>query len=187
GHIIIQYLSTEGDFPIKLDQRSTTHERLGRKLTNLFWVQENNIKWKDLDKLTVYAKEMMYDKVEKVIIDVGGIKFDNLWTERDLSNNIFFLSKFSFTEDILKRLKDFLADPRKLLEEHIGAGTTALYEVWQKAGLHFNILIFAVKGLDRDEDIKLSNWIKALKDKQTIGPNYSAEKEVIEARHYRPL
>ncbi|MHA1213232.1 MAG: hypothetical protein ACTSSH_12335, partial [Candidatus Heimdallarchaeota archaeon] len=168
-------------------QRSTTHERLGRKLTNLSWVQENNIKWKDLDKLTVYAKEMMYDKVEKVIIDVGGIKFDNLWTERDLSNNIFFLSKFSFTEDILKRLKDFLADPRKLLEEHIGAGTTALYEVWQKAGLHFNILIFAVKGLDRDEDIKLSNWIKALKDKQTIGPNYSAEKEVIEARHYRPL
>ncbi|HUT81148.1 MAG TPA: hypothetical protein VMZ29_08090 [Candidatus Bathyarchaeia archaeon] len=187
GHIIIQYLSTEGDFPIKIDNRSTTHDRLGRKLENYQWVLENGIDWKDLDKLFLNSKEIMYEKVEKIITDVGGIKLDALWTERDISNNAFFLSKFTFTEDVMKQLRDFLSNPRKHLEAQIGPGTTELFEIWQKAGLHFNILIFEVKGLDQDEDKILSNWFKSLKDRQIPGPSYSAEKEVIEARHFRPL
>jgi len=171
GHIIIQYLSTEGDFPIKIDNRSTTHDRIGRKLENYQWVLDNNIDWKVLDKLYLNSKEIMYEKVEKVITDVGGIKLDALWTERDISNNVFFLTKFTFTEDILKQLKDFLNNTRKHLEDQIGPGTTELYEIWQKAGLHFNVLIFEIKGLDQDEDKKLSTWFKLLKEGQISGPN----------------
>ncbi|MBN1330643.1 MAG: hypothetical protein JXA54_14310 [Candidatus Heimdallarchaeota archaeon] len=187
GHIIIQYLSTEGDFPIKIDNRSTTHDRIGRKLENYQWVIENSIDWKVLDKLYLNSKEIMYEKIEKTITDVGGIKLDGFWTEREISSNVFFLSKFTFTEDILKQLRDFLNNTRKYLETQIGPGTTELYEIWQKAGLHFNILIFEIKGLDQDEDKKLSYWFRSLKERQIPGPNYSAEKEVIEARHYRPL
>jgi hypothetical protein len=187
GHIIIQYLATKGDIPIKLKWRSVTHQRLGRKIEEMMWVLEENLDWKELDKLHVYSKEIAYDKVEKVIADVGGINFDALWSESDFSNNIFFMSKFSFSEDVLKELHKFTLNPREQLSEHIGPQTTAMFELWQKAGLNFNILIFEVRGLDSDEDRKLIDWIKDLKNKQSPGPNYSANNEVIKERHYRPF
>jgi hypothetical protein len=187
GHIVIQYLATKGDIPIKLMWRSVTHQRLGRKIEEMMWVLSENIDWKELDKLNVYSKEIVYDKVEKVIADVGGINFDALWSESDFSNNIFFLSKFAFSEDVMKELHKFTINPREQLAEHIGPSTTAIYELWQKAGLNFNILILEVKGLDPDEDKKLIDWIKDLKNKQSPGPNYSANSEVIKERHYRPF
>ena len=187
GHIVIQYLATKGDIPIKLMWRSITHQRLGRKIEELMWISSENIDWKELDKLNVYSKEIVYDKVEKVIADVGGINVDALWSDRDFSNNIFFLSKFAFSEDVMKQLHKFTINPREQLAEHIGPRTTAMYELWQKAGLNFNILIFEVKGLDPDEDKKLIEWIKDLKNKQSPGPNYSANMEVIKERHYRPF
>jgi len=187
GHIVIQYLATKGDIPVKLNWRSVTHQRLGRKIEEMMWFQEENLDWKELDKLQVFSKEIVYDKVEKVIADVGGINFDALWSESDFSNNIFFLSKFSFSEDVLKELHKFTLNPREQLAEHIGPQTAAMYELWQKAGLNFNILIFEVRGLDPDEDRKLIDWIKDLKNKQSPGPNYSANSEIIKERHFRPF
>lgn len=187
GHMIIHYLATGGDFPIKLNWRSNTHERLGRRTEELQLVEFEGVEWKDLDKLLSISREIAYENIEKTISDVGGIKFDSLWTERDSSSNIFFLSKFSFTEDVLKTLKEFLTlDSRKQLEGHIGPSTTALFDVWRRAELHFNMLIFEVRGFDIEEDKKLTAWIQQLKEKAPPGPNYNAEKEVLEARHYRP-
>ncbi len=187
GHIVIQYLATGGDFPIKLNWRSNTHERMGRRTEELQLVEFEGVEWKDLDKLLSISREIAYEHIEKTISDVGGIKFDSLWTERDSSSNIFFLSKFSFTEDILKSIKEFLIlDSRKQLEGHIGPSTTALFDVWRRAGLHFNMLVFEVRGFDVEEDKKLTTWVQQLKGKAPPGPTYNAEKEVLEARHYRP-
>ncbi len=187
GHIIIQYLSTGGDLPIRLNKRSTIHDRIGRKIEDLQWIQSMNLDWKEIDKLQIYSEEIVYDKVEKLISDVGGIKFDALWTEKDLSNNIYFLSKFDFTEDVLKKLNEFVANPRKQLEEHVGPGTIAMFELWQKAGLEFNLLIFEVKGFDPDEDKNLTDWIKSLKIKEIPGPNYCGNREVLQQRNFRPF
>lgn len=187
GHIIIHYLSTEGDFPIKLTKRSILFNRIGRKLENYNWMLDNNIEWKELDKILIFTEQIAYDQIEKVISDVGGVRLDAFWTEIDLSNKAFFLSQFSFTEDIMKQLKAFISNPRKQLEKHIGYGLTPLYELWQKAGLHFNILIFEVKAFDQDEERKLIDWVKLLKVGKQPGPNYGSEKETIEERHYRPF
>ncbi|MHA1462669.1 MAG: hypothetical protein ACTSQ0_06345 [Candidatus Heimdallarchaeota archaeon] len=188
GHIVIQYLSTGGDFPIKLNWRSNTHERLGRRTEEVQLVEFEGVEWKDIDKLLLISREIVYDKIEKTISNIGGIKFDSFWTERDLSSNIFFFSKFSFTEDILKAIKEFLSlDSRKQLEGHIGPSTTALFDVWRRAGLHFNILVFEIRGFDTEEDKKLATWVQQLKEKSPPGPNYNGEKEVLEARHYRPF
>ncbi|NHJ40751.1 MAG: hypothetical protein FK731_12030 [Asgard group archaeon] len=187
GHIIVHYLSTKGDFPTKLTKRSILFNRVGRKLENYHWVLDNNIEWKELDKIMIFTEQIAYDQIEKIISDVGGIKLDAFWTERDLSNNVFFLSQFSFTEDIMKQLKAFVSNPRKELEKHIGYGITPLYELWQKAGLHFNLLIFEVKAFDQDEERKLIEWVKLLKTGKLPGPSYSSEKETIEERHYRPF
>ena len=188
GHIVIQYLSTGGDFPIKLNWRSNTHERLGRKIEESTLVNFEGVEWKDLDKLQVLSREITYEKIEKTISDVGGINFDAFWTERDLSSNIFFISKFSFSEDILKNIKQFITlDSRKQLEGHIGPSTTALFDVWRRAELHFNYLVFEVRGFDAEEDKKLTDWVVQLKGKNMPGPGYNAEKEVIEERHFRPF
>ncbi|MHA1505352.1 MAG: hypothetical protein ACTSPT_09200, partial [Candidatus Heimdallarchaeota archaeon] len=101
------------------------------------------------------SKDIIYSKIEKKISDVGGVKFDALWTERDLSSIVFFLSKFSFTEDVLKEIKTALLDERKLLEEHIGIGAMDMLDLWRRSGLNFNTLILEVKGLDADEDKNL--------------------------------
>ncbi|NHJ04221.1 MAG: hypothetical protein EAX90_05325 [Candidatus Heimdallarchaeota archaeon] len=188
GHIIIQYFSTGGNFPLKLNWRSNTHERLGRKIEEFSLVNFEGVTWNDLDKILSISEQIVYDKIEKTITDVGGIKVDAFWTERDLSTNIFFISKFSFTEDVLKGIKEFItAESRKQLEGYIGPSTADLFDVWRRAGLHYNYLVFEVKGFDSDEDKKLTDWIKRLKGKEIPGPNYSAEKEVIEQRNYRPL
>ena len=188
GHIIIQYWSTGGDFPIKLNWRSNTHERIGRRIEEVALVNFEGVEWKDLDKLQTISREIIYEKIEKTIADVGGINFDAFWTERDLSSNIFFISKFSFTEDILKTIKNFITlDSRKLLEGHIGPSTTTLFDVWRRAALHFNYIVFEVRGFDADEDKKLIEWIKQLKAKTLPGPSYNAEKEVLEEHHYRPF
>ncbi|MHA1244216.1 MAG: hypothetical protein ACTSP7_06530 [Candidatus Heimdallarchaeota archaeon] len=187
GHIIIQYLASGNDLPIKLSFRSNTHERPGRKIEELNAINEAGLVWKDIDKLVLASKDIIYSKIEKKISDVGGVKFDALWTERDLSSNVFFLSKFSFTEDVLKEIKTALLDERKLLEEHIGIGAMDMLDLWRRSGLNFNTLILEVKGLDADEDKNLINWIKALKEKKTPGPSYSAEKETLIERYFRPL
>ncbi|NHJ85039.1 MAG: hypothetical protein FK734_06225, partial [Asgard group archaeon] len=149
GHLIIHYLVADGEFPNKLQWRSVTHERIGRKIEDYQWFSENDIDWKEMDKLQLYAEQISYDKVEKVIADVGGVKFDSIWTERDLSHNIYFLTKFSFTEDILKTLLTFTnSDARSFLEPHIGLGAIAMLELWQKANVYFNMLVFEIKGLD---------------------------------------
>lgn len=188
GHIIIQYFSTGGNFPLKLNWRSNTHERLGRKIEEFSIVNFEGVTWNDLDKILSISEQIVYDKIEKTITDVGGIKVDAFWTERDLSTNIFFISKFSFTEDVLKGIKDFIkADSRKQLEGYIGPSSANLFDVWRRAGLHYNYLVFEVKGFDTDEDKKLTDWVKRLKGKEIPGPNYVAEKEIIEQRNYRPL
>ncbi|HUU76844.1 MAG TPA: hypothetical protein VMX55_00770 [candidate division Zixibacteria bacterium] len=188
GHIIIQYFSTGGNFPLKLNWRSNTHERLGRKIEEFSIVNFEGVTWNDLDKILSISEQIVYDKIEKTITDVGGIKVDAFWTERDLSTNIFFISKFSFTEDILKGIKEFIkAESRKQLEGYIGPSTAELFDVWRRADLHYNYLVFNVKGFDSDEDKKLTDWVKRLKGKEIPGPNYAAEKEVIEQRNYRPL
>jgi hypothetical protein len=187
GHIIISYLSTEGDFPVKLANRSVLFDRLGRKSEIRDWIEANNIDWKDLDKLMVYLEQITYDQIEKVILDVGGIKLDGFWTERDLSNNIYFLSKFSFTEDILKQLRKFITNPREQLEKHISYNLSQLFDLWQKAGLHYNMLIFEVKAFDHDEEMKLIEWVKESKAGRVPGPNYSSEKETLVENHYRPF
>lgn len=187
GHIVIQYLSTEGDFPIKLHNRSTTFDRLGRRAENNQWVLDNEIDWQKLDNLIFHSKEIVYDKIEKMILDVGGVKLDNLWSATDLSNNAYFLSQFSFTEDILKNLKNFISEPRQLLENQIGPGTTSLYELWIKVGLHFNIIVFEVRSFDSVEEKKLIEWIKLLKEKKIPGPSYTANADIMKQRHYRPF
>ncbi|MHA1442886.1 MAG: hypothetical protein ACTSPK_13650 [Candidatus Heimdallarchaeota archaeon] len=173
--------------PIKLSFRSNTHERPGRKIEELTAINEAGLVWKDIDKLILASKDIIYSKVEKKISDVGGVRFDALWTERDVSSNVFFLSKFSFTEDVLKEMKTSLLDERKLLEEHIGLGAMDMLDLWRRSGLNFNTLILEVKGLDADEDKNLINWIKTLKEKKTPGPSYSAEKETLIERYFRPL
>jgi hypothetical protein len=187
GHIIIHYLSTEGDFPIKLSKRSILFDRIGRKLEYFKWMLDNNIDWKELDKILIFTEQIAYDQIEKVISDVGGVRLDAFWTDGDFSNKVFFLSQFSFTEDIMKQLKAFITNPRKQLEKHIGYGMTPLYELWQKAGLHFNILVFEIKAFDLDEERKLIEWVKMVKAGKPPGPNYGSEKEIIEERHYRPF
>ena len=187
GHIIIQYLSTGGNLPIRLDKRSVTHDRIGRKIEDLDWVRSMNLDWKEIDKLQLYSEEIIYDRVEKVISDVGGIKFDAFWTDKELSNNIYFLSKFDFSEDILKKLNEFVANPRQQMEEHVGPGTSAMYDLWQKAGLEFNLLIFEVKGIDADEDKNFIDWIKSHKIKEIPGPTYCGNKEVLHQRNFRPF
>ena len=188
GHIVIQYLVTGGDFPIKLNWRTNTHERLGRKFEEYSLVKFEGVTWSELDKLLSISEQIVYDKFERTITDVGGIKFDALWTERDLSSNIFFISKFSFTEDVLKGLKQYiLTESRKQLEGYLGPSTADLFDVWRRAGLHYNYLVLEIKGLDSDEDKKLTEWVRQLKSKEIPGPNYSAEKEVIEERYFRPL
>lgn len=187
GHIIIQYLASGNDLPIKLSFRSNTHERPGRKIEEMIALTEAGLVWKDVDKLILASKDIIYSKIEKKISDVGGVKFDAFWTERDLANNVFFLSKFSFTEDVLKEIKTALLDERKLLEDHIGMGAMDMLDLWRRSGFNFNTLVFEVKGLDADEDKNLINWIKTLKGKQTPGPSYSAEKEALIERYFRPL
>ena len=187
GHIIIQYLASGNDLPIKLSFRSNTHERPGRKIEELLAITEAGLNWKDLDKLILASKDIIYSKLEKKISDVGGVKFDAFWTERDLTSNIFFISKFSFTEDVLKNVKTAFLDERKLLEDHIGLGAMAMLDLWRRSGLNFNTLVFEVKGFDTDEDKNLTNWIKMLKEKRTPGPSYSAEKETLIERYFRPL
>ena len=188
GHLVIQYLVTGGDFPLKLNWRTNTHERIGRKFEEYSLVKFEGVTWSELDKLLSISEQIVYDKFERIITDVGGIKFDAFWTERDLSSNIFFLSKFSFTEDVLKGIKEYiLTESRKQLEGYLGPSTADLFDVWRRAGLHYNYIVFEIKGFDPDEDKKFTEWIKQLKSKEIPGPNYSAEKEVIEERYFRPL
>jgi len=187
GHLIIHYLATGGDFPIKLTNRSTTFERLGRKLEVLHWLLENQFEWKDLDKLQTHLTELIYDKIERKIVDSGGIKFDNFWTETDLSSNAFFLSNFAFSEDVMKELKQFIATPEEHFEHQIGPGTTAFTDLWHKAGMHFNLLVFEISGLDQREEQLLVQWVSALKTKTLPGPSYCGEKTLLEQRYYRPF
>ncbi|MFW9921664.1 MAG: hypothetical protein ACFFDW_00045 [Candidatus Thorarchaeota archaeon] len=188
GHLVIQYLVCGGDFPIKLNKRSNMHERIGRKVEELQLVSFEGVDWTELDKLLSISENIIYDKFEKVVSDVGGIKLDAFWTERDLSSNVFLLPKFSFTEDVLKSLNEFVTtDSRQLLQNYIGPSTASLFDVWRRAGLHYNLLVFEIRGLDQEEDKRLVEWIKELKNKEIPGPNYNAEKETVEEKHYRPF
>jgi hypothetical protein len=187
GHILIFYLSTGGDFPMKLSNRSVLFERPGRKLEMSNWIESSGINWKDLDKLMVYLEQIAYDQIEKVITDVGGIKLDGLWTERDISDSVYFLSQFSFTEDVMKQLKQFIINPREQIERQVGHGLSQLFDIWQKAELSFNFLVFEVRAFDNDEEKKLIDWVKSHKAGKIPGPNYGSEKEIIEENHYRPF
>ncbi|MCF2144430.1 MAG: hypothetical protein K9W42_12080 [Candidatus Heimdallarchaeota archaeon] len=187
GHLLIHYLATGGDFPVKLSERSTTFNRPGRKFEIFQWILANQLEWKELDKLLTHLNELVYDKIERKIADTGGIKFDNFWTDNDLSNNAFFLTNFAFSEDVLKDLKQFINHPEEHFELQIGPGTTALTELWRKAGLHFNLLIFEISGFDLDEEKKLVQWVNALKSRELPGPSYCGDKFLLEQRQYRPF
>jgi hypothetical protein len=187
GHIIVQYLSTMGDLPLKVDRRSVTHTRLGRKTEEMQWIHEFGIDWKELDKVIVVSKEIAYDNIERTITDVGGIKFDGLWTTEDISSKIYFLSKFTFTEDVLKKLMTFAKDMRSNFEKHVGTRTSNMLDIWRKAGLEFNILIFEVRALDNEEEKKLTAWIKTAKNKQQPGPTYCGDNKVLADRQFRPF
>ncbi|MEA2070249.1 MAG: hypothetical protein U9O98_03070 [Asgard group archaeon] len=187
GHLIIQYLSTKGDIPLKLHKRSVTYQRLGRKIELINWAKTENFDYKELDHLILLTQQLVYEKIERKIIDVGGIKLDRFWTQSDIGNSIYFLPKFTFTEDTLETLQEILSLPRELLEPIAGIRTTELVDIWRKAGLEFNLLIFEVIRDEVNQTKKLNKWIRQIKNKVEIGPQYIGATETLEERYYRPF
>ncbi|MBD3191668.1 MAG: hypothetical protein GF308_13555 [Candidatus Heimdallarchaeota archaeon] len=187
GHLIIHYLSTKGDLPLKLQWRSVTHERLGRKVEDLLWAFSEGIDWKELDQVLVTSDELVYEKIERPIINVGGTLFDGFWTKKDLSSNVHFLPSFDFTEDVLKKLQAFITEPLKHIQSRAVLGSSDVSTTWEKAGLNYRLLVLEVRAFDTLEEKKLVNWIKAWKEKQTPGPRYSAARKTLLQRHFRPF
>jgi hypothetical protein len=188
GHLIIHYFTTKGEFPPRFHFRTTTSERLGRKVELLNWAQKENVSLDAYDSLQIFINQIIYERIEKVLANVGAIKLDALWSLRNRSINVYFLSKFSFTEDILTQMKQIQKeDPRSLLEPFTGIKTTEIAQLWNELEVNHQLLILEINGFDSAEGRKLAQWISQLKKGQLPGPGYSAEKEALEKRHFRPI